>query len=701
MQTIQNAFSLFEKIAGKQIYDSNKTYKLSNFVIVHKVETSFIIYNCLSKELLLLEKDEINSILTGKSKKNEPVKKVFVENWNMVPEDFDEINFLSNINDLIKKLHYKPYLDTFCIFPTTECNARCFYCFETGCKVQKMDILTADALSEYIINNSGDTVYLRWFGGEPLLNVECIDRISTKLTEANIKIHSSMVSNGYLFDEKIVEKAKSNWNLEKVQITLDGTEKTYNKVKNYIYKNENPFIKVIDNIQLLLINNIFVTIRLNADDYNIDDLYKLADYLHSKLNSFNNFSVVPHLLFKKYKRSRKSNNLEYRSSLKNKFEKFENYLYALNLQKPKPVPKNPRINFCLADNKSALVVMPNGSLTRCEHKISDKDLTGSIFTNIKPKPWQNYVEHNQLCYTCPLLPDCKRLIDCDTGGYICDLQEKNRLIKKMRRDLEFSYEKHLENKHISQNVNCSIADYKVIVNLQNLLCVNRYNKYMTSDNTSPDTELSVCFEEIVSDSKLQEYVASNAYVESNLIYRKLAEWLPLNGAFVIHSAVFDVDGTGIALAAHSGTGKTTHMLLWKKLLGDRLKIVNGDKPIVRFFDDEPETPYAYGTPWNGKEELGCNMRTTLKHICFIERAQENSCEKMKKKDVVNLIFDQVYMPKDPQAAINTLQLINRLVSCCKLWKIKCNMDIEAAETAYRKIFETEKENETEIQLCNK
>ena len=184
-------------------------------------------------------------------------------------------------------------------------------------------------------------------------------------------------------------------------------------------------------------------------------------------------------------------------------------------------------------------------------------------------------------------------------------------------------------------------------------------------------------------------------------YRKLAEWLPLHNAFVLHSAVFDVDGTGIALAAHSGTGKTTHMLLWQKLIGDRLKIVNGDKPIVRFFDDEPEIPYAYGTPWNGKEHLGCNMRTPLKHICFIERAEQNSCEAISKAEAADLLFNQVYMPKDPQAALNTLQLINRLIYCCKLWKIKCNMDIDAAQTAYNKIFESEKENETEIQLCNK
>lgn len=170
------------------------------------------------------------------------------------------------------------------------------------------------------------------------------------------------------------------------------------------------------------------------------------------------------------------------------------------------------------------------------------------------------------------------------------------------------------------------------------------------------------------------------------IQRKIAEWLPFHGAFLLHSACFDVDGVGVAFAALSGTGKTTHMLLWQKLLGDKMTVVNGDKPIVRFFEDEPETPYAYGTPWCGKEQLGCNMRTPLKHICFIERAEQNSCEPINKNDAINLIFNQVYMPKDPAAMMKTMQLIDRLLSCCKLWKIRCNMESDAAETSFNAIF---------------
>ena len=78
-------------------------------------------------------------------------------------------------------------------------------------------------------------------------------------------------------------------------------------------------------------------------------------------------------------------------------------------------------------------------------------------------------------------------------------------------------------------------------------------------------------------------------------YTDIAEKIPLSNAFVLHSATIDVEGVGVAFSAHSGTGKTTHMNLWQELLGDKMVVVNGDKPIVRFFDEEPNQPYAYGT----------------------------------------------------------------------------------------------------------
>ena len=117
-----------------------------------------------------------------------------------------------------------------------------------------------------------------------------------------------------------------------------------------------------------------------------------------------------------------------------------------------------------------------------------------------------------------------------------------------------------------------------------------------------------------------------------------------------------------------------------------MTVVNGDKPIVRFFDDEPETAYAYGSPWMGKEKLGCNMRTKLKHICFIERSATNYVEKVDKTSITDRLIKQIYMPKDTAAVINTMMLVDRLINCCDFWVIHCNMEPDAAEVAYNTVF---------------
>lgn len=228
---------------------------------------------------------------------------------------------------------------------------------------------------------------------------------------------------------------------------------------------------------------------------------------------------------------------------------------------------------------------------------------------------------------------------------------------------------NIELKNLSKRIETKTADYR----LEEIEGV-------------PDCSFINTLEEIENEKKFYDRRYSIGYHELTITYRKLAERLPTRNALLLHSACFDVNGVGVAFAAHSGTGKTTHMNLWQKFLGERMTVVNGDKPIVRFFEDEPDTPYAYGTPWNGKERLGCNMRTPLKHICFIERSETNYVEKANKQDVIDRIFNQVYMPKDPIAVMNTMQLIDRLLDSCSLWIIHCNMDISAAETAYNAIF---------------
>ena len=230
----------------------------------------------------------------------------------------------------------------------------------------------------------------------------------------------------------------------------------------------------------------------------------------------------------------------------------------------------------------------------------------------------------------------------------------------------------------------------IIFELDDKTCFipNQVIEYLC-ETKCPDILVCITDDDIIEERKYNDETLSDKVLRIYALYRKVSDLLPKYNAFVLHSACFDVDGVGVAFAAHSGTGKTTHMRLWQEYLGDEMVVVNGDKPIVRFFDDEPETPYAYGTPWNGKERLGCNMRTALKHICFIERSETNFVEPMDKSEAIDRIMNQVYIPKEPMAAMNTIKLIDRLLSCTRLWTIHCNMESTAAEIAYKTIFAEE------------
>ncbi len=170
-------------------------------------------------------------------------------------------------------------------------------------------------------------------------------------------------------------------------------------------------------------------------------------------------------------------------------------------------------------------------------------------------------------------------------------------------------------------------------------------------------------------------------------FRCLGNVLPRYNGVVMHGCLIQAGEKGILFTARSGTGKTTHMMLWQKLLGDRMNIVNGDKPVMRFLREDDRVPFGYGTPWAGKEGLRTNTRVGLTDVCLIERATENETVPLSKEEGFELLMRQTYLPPEQDMQEKTGQLIKQIAAGVRFWKIRCNMDISAAETAYRAIFE--------------
>lgn len=444
MKIIRAAKKAEANCIGKQKISQKAEYRSFTYTMHKQTNDGLLIYNNLTNELILLDESEQRAIADKNI--NSHVFRELIEKWYFVPNENNDVELCNQVNSLMRILFeansINKSITQYTILTTTDCNARCFYCYEAGRKKIYMSDKTAEDVAEFIKKSSnGESVTFRWFGGEPLYNSAVIDIICSKLKGWGIEYQSSMVTNGYLFDEDTVKKAKENWNLRQVQITLDGTEEVYNRCKAFIYKEDSPYKRVINNIKLLLDADINVKIRMNADEHNLTDLYDLVKILEEKFGGYKNFALYSHLIFEGT-----GNNRE-RSDQKKKeiFEKhndFLQYIISKGLAAKATLHNYLRYQQCMADNPSATVILPDGKLGRCEH-FSDNEFSGSIYSEDKDYDVINrFKKMRKLegkCDTCPVRPSCVRLEMCPDLPKECTDYVQEYYIKNALSRMEYEY----------------------------------------------------------------------------------------------------------------------------------------------------------------------------------------------------------------------------------------------------------------------
>ncbi len=203
--------------------------------------------------------------------------------------------------------------------------------------------------------------------------------------------------------------------------------------------------------------------------------------------------------------------------------------------------------------------------------------------------------------------------------------------------------------------------------------------YTVDDSLSPDIFAKAAKDDILEESQKYDDGRADGYCESICIYRSIAEQLPLYDAFVCHGAAVEIGGRGVIFTAPSGTGKTTHISLLLKEFPDEVRIINGDKPIIRKIDGEWR---VCSTPWAGKEGMNRNVSAPLDSIVVLGRGETNSIQRVDPALHFDTIIRQVYYPKDGEALLRTLSLLDTLPEDVKLFKLSCNMSPDAAKTSF-------------------
>ena len=425
-------------IVGAQLIQQSCALRKSSFYFEVEVQDGCILYNTLTKEILFVDKEEC---------RDDTIKNVLVEKWFYVPCDFNEMNFVDEIRDVIKYTLCQPSgFVSYIILPTTGCNARCFYCFEANSKKITMTDQMVGKVIDYIdrTRNKDSKLSLQWFGGEPLMNKKAINRICSSLAERKIEFGSSMISNGYLFDEETIDDAKKKWNLNSVQITLDGTEDTYNRVKSYVYKDVNAYKRVLDNIDNLLSSGIEVSIRLNIDVYNTKYIRCLINELALRFKGKKGVTIYSHTLYEEVgKCGGFIRTDEHRKEICDFQKSLEDEIVSLGLADSKHymIDRKFKVHFCMADTAGSIVILPDGHLTKCESCL-DGDYVGHIddecLNDDMLAKYSKCYEKLEECKTCILYPGCIRLEVCHEAEK-CHKEFRDKRISDLKDAIIYEY----------------------------------------------------------------------------------------------------------------------------------------------------------------------------------------------------------------------------------------------------------------------
>lgn len=216
--------------------------------------------------------------------------------------------------------------------------------------------------------------------------------------------------------------------------------------------------------------------------------------------------------------------------------------------------------------------------------------------------------------------------------------------------------------------------------------VKNYCKNYITDSKEAVDSVFVSEDKIDTELSQSEEETTREYAESVCIYREIAEVLPGFDRVVFHGAAITYRDKGLIFTAPSGTGKSTHIKLWRKYLREDVDIVNGDKPILEISDTSVT---VHSSPWCGKEGWNKNRSAPLSAICIIKRGLENRIRKISGGEALPFLIKQIYRPKNPTAFAKTLELFDRLLTTVPIFILECDMSEDAVKTSFEALIQEE------------
>jgi uncharacterized protein len=296
------------------------------------------------------------------------------------------------------------------------CNFDCPYCFENKAPAI-LDAETEELLLE-VVDAQLETIEhleVTWYGGEPLLAQDRIDRLSEAFIErtraAGVKYAATIVTNGYLLTPDVAQRLVA-LEVKRAQITLDGPAETHDLMRP-LRNGRGTFDVILENI-VACADLIPIAIRVNLDASNVDESTRLLDQL-VELDLAGRVTVYPgHIVA--YPDQAGAPSETYQSSCFTLPEfahverDFLEAAYERGLAKPRM--RGPISSPCTAIRANDLIVGARGELYKCYDNVGDpREVIGHLRSwrdpNDRVLKWLRYDPFaDEGCRSCIALPTC-------------------------------------------------------------------------------------------------------------------------------------------------------------------------------------------------------------------------------------------------------------------------------------------------------
>lgn len=251
--------------------------QLSKFVVNVENEENYMLYSLKTRKYFIYEKKEqkkLQMLIKNLNKGEYTLQdidclKQLLHKGILINDNQDEIEELEYLENKVKYQNDELYI---MIVVTNSCNFCCEYCIQEH-EVKNLTSIAESNILKFIEKNAKTKrkINISWFGGEPLLRFNDIQRILNKIIKYSEKydceILSDFTTNGYLLNTGMIQEMR-RLNVQSLQITIDGNRESHDK-RRYLVGNGKTYDVVKKNLIEAVKNELMVILRINIDKDNV------------------------------------------------------------------------------------------------------------------------------------------------------------------------------------------------------------------------------------------------------------------------------------------------------------------------------------------------------------------------------------------------------------------------------------------------